>query len=90
MTELEKEQFDDEIIEKDQVDEEKDQDETLEDEQLDIVTIETEEDYEAIEDKREEEMESRFKSLLAMLDDRQYSELVAAMFTLVLVIPSVA
>lgn len=79
MTELEKEQFDDEIIEKDQVDEEKDQDETLEDEQLDIVTIETEEDYEAIEDKREEEMESRFKSLLAMLDDRQYSELVAAM-----------
>jgi hypothetical protein len=46
MTELEKEQFDDEIIEKDQVDEEKDQDETLEDEQLDIVTIETEEDYE--------------------------------------------
>lgn len=44
--------------------------------------FENEENYEAIADRREEEMESRFRSLLAMLDDRRYPELVAAVLEL--------
>lgn len=77
MTELEKEQLEDEQISDDML-----EDAQTEVEQLDLDSFETEEDYEAIEDKREEEMEGHFKSLLAMLDDRQYSELVSAVLDL--------
>ena len=77
MTELEKEQLEDEQISDDML-----EDAQNEVEQLDLDSFETEEDYEAIEDKREEEMEGHFKSLLAMLDDRQYSELVSAVLDL--------
>ena len=70
MSELEKEQRE---VEEEQLDEE-----LRDEEQLKAA----EEEFEVMEDKREEEMESRFKSLLAMLDDRQYSELVSGVLEL--------